>query len=144
MYKQIEIKSILIPLCILIWGVALYFSYTSGYLEISKCYFPAIIINIAGGVLGTYVIICISRWIEKLGKGVAYRYLLFWGRNTLIVLCAHSVEPKIVPWSKVYALIDSRPIGLIIVFCLKVLWAILAVLLVNKYGKRITSCLSRA
>ena len=144
MYKQIEIKSILIPVCILIWGVALYFSYANGRMSIVSSSYPNIIINVIGSIAATYVVIRFSRWIEKIGKSLAYRYLLFWGRNTLIVLCAHLTELNCLPWSKVYALIDSRPIGLIIVFCLKVLWAILAVLLVNKYGKRITSCLSRA
>lgn len=144
MYKQRETKSILIPVCILIWAVALYFSYTSGHMNVVRSFYPDLIVNIIGSVAATYVIVCISRWIEKVGKGVAYQHLLYWGRNTLIALCAHLTELNCLPWSKVYSLIDSRPVGLVIVFCLKVLWATLAVLLVNKYGKRITSCLSRA
>lgn len=139
-----EIKSVFIPISILIWAAALYCSYTNGYMEISKCYFPNVIINVAGGVAATYAIICISRLIEKAGRGAPYRFLLFWGRNTLIALCAHLAELNCIPWFRIYSLIDSRPVGLIVVFCLKILWATLAVLLVNKYKDRINSCLSRA
>lgn len=143
MYKELEIKKIFIPVSIVIWIVALYFSYKNGLISMVSSSYPNPIINILGSITATYIIICVSQWIEKVGRGEIYHYLLFWGRNTLIVLCAHLTELNCLPWSWVYALIDSRPIGLIVVFCLKVLWATLAVLLVNKYGKKITSCLSR-
>lgn len=135
-YNEFEIRKVFFPASVLIWGVALYSCYIAAPPELSKCFFPNVVINVAGGVTGTYVVVCVCRWIERVGRGAVYRYMLFWGRNTLVVLCAHLTELNCVPWSKVYSLIDSRPIGLIVVFCLKVLWATLAVLLVNKYKDR--------
>lgn len=133
-YRRPEVRRILLPVSAAIWGVALYLGYTNGYMEIAFCRFPNVIFNVAGGIFGTYVVIRISRWVEKIGRGAAYRFLLFWGRNTLIVLCAHLAELNCVPWWRIVRpFVDNQSICLAIIFCLKVLWAALAILLINKY-----------
>lgn len=142
-YKELEKRNIFIPLSIVMWSVALYFSFTNGDMLVASSRYPNVVINIVGSIAATYLVVCVSRWISRVGKGPVYRYMLFWGRNTLVALCAHSVEPHIFHFWKVYSLIDIRPIAFIVVFCLKVLWCTLVVLLFNKYKDRIHSFLTR-
>lgn len=56
------------------------------------------IVDYAGALAGSYLVICFSRWLEKRTCFVK-KVLCFWGQNTLIILCIHAVEMKIMPWN---------------------------------------------
>lgn len=131
MYKLLKINKLLFLVSFAIWVVALYFSVCNDKMNIVKSSFPNPIVNVAGSIAASYFILYICRWIEKVCKGRVMDYLLFWGRNTLIVLCAHLTELNCIPWPKVYGLIDCRPVALIVVFCLKsfgMLWQLLSLI----------------
>lgn len=132
MYKALEKPKLFIPVSIAVWVIALYFSYTNDFMSIVKSSYPNPLINISGGICGTYLVVCLSRWLEKIQREKLKDFLIFWGRNTLIVLCAHLTELNCLPWGRVKTLIDCFPISIIVVFSLKVLWALLAILLVNE------------
>lgn len=55
------------------------------------------ILDYAGALAGSYLVICFSRWLEQKTHYIA-KGLRFLGQNTLIMLCVHAVELKVVFW----------------------------------------------
>lgn len=55
------------------------------------------IVDYAGALAGSYIVVCFSRWLEQKTAYIA-KILRFLGQNTLIMLCVHTIELKVMPW----------------------------------------------
>jgi fucose 4-O-acetylase-like acetyltransferase len=138
------IKSGKIQLCIslLIWGVGILFSFTRGHLNVGKCNFPNGIIDVAGAVAGTVVVLNASYFAERKLKKLT-NFLVFFGENSMTVLCAHLFEYMLFPWHIISDSIPNEWISLGVIFILKVLWATVCIILINKiksYKKERVKC----
>jgi len=83
--------------------------------------FPNLYENIFGALGASYVIIQLSKSIER-NKGWLSKLLSYIGRFSLVVLCFHLIEMKLIPWE---SLLPFR--GTCYYLCLfisKVLWAL--------------------
>lgn len=64
-------------------------------------------INIVTGILGSYLVIEISKSIEK-NKNFIKNFLQWCGKNSLYILCIHAIEGRgVIPWNKI---INSKSI----------------------------------
>ena len=96
------------------------------------------VLNFVVAFLGILVIHKLSMIVDAHG-GVAKKMLLFWGRETLFILCIHITETKVLPWWEVrHKIVDTRPfldLTVILGFiCLKMLIAYLGVM-VKRHSK---------
>lgn len=57
------------------------------------------VIDIVGCICASYVVLCISRFIEKKMK-ILTDILSYFGRYSLIVLCIHIIELNLFPWGR--------------------------------------------
>lgn len=134
-----------IPLVILagMAGVWLFCIRTGGTFYVVRNYAGHGLIDILGALSGSYFVIRFSRWLEKRLR-VAASFLKFCGRNSLILLCAHCWELKVLRISswKCFAQIGAlagSSYGHIFAFwstmLVKLLFCIAAVFLVNAVKK---------
>ncbi len=106
---------------VLLWSVALYFSYWHGNMSIVCCAFPDPLINVGGAVAASYLIISLVRKmdeIEIISASRPYHFLCYWGRFSGTVLCCHVIEYRMVNWNLFSNLGKSF---LIVVFILKLI-----------------------
>lgn len=68
---------------------------------------------------------------------VLTKQLAFIGENSLIILCFHLVETKILPWGHFYGIVKPYAIAVPLADILKILWASCGVLVVKKLKKKI-------
>lgn len=126
-------KKYMIILAILIWGVCIFFA---GKLDMVNNFYESGIINILGAICGVYIVILLSKFFDE-NKYRISNVLVKFGRNSLIILCFHLVEMKLIPWwstksylEHIYGINSSF---IIISFILiKLLIAILAIMIVRK------------
>lgn len=130
-HKDGERKRIFIPICVIIWAVAFCVSYLNGNMSMASNKFPNPIINIVGAICGSYLIICLSRRLER--TNLICKFLTFLGENSLLVLCVHLVEQKILPWSIIYGIIPNTYVAYIVVYGCKIIWATGMVILIRKF-----------
>lgn len=72
-------------------------SFKSGYLSLVQCYAKPELLALVGAICGTYLIYIISNNIAKKENKLCSA-LTYLGRITLLILCVHSIEDRIVPW----------------------------------------------
>lgn len=85
----------------LVWGLDILYNIYNGNLSIVSCIFPNPVINIIGGVSAAYLIVCLCSIINNRG-GIFYRWLVWFGNNSMIVLCFHLVELYFIPWGLLF------------------------------------------
>lgn len=104
-----------------------------GHLYMVQNYYGNGLLDMMGAICATYIILLISRMIEKKADLFA-RILTFYGKNSIIVLCFHLIELDTFRWN---LLTDSLGItgtrnGTIVLLIGRILWATLSVIVVNK------------
>lgn len=57
------------------------------------------LLDYAGALAGGYVVLRLSKMLEEKMRLIS-RVLLFFGENSLIVMCVHAVELKVMPWEE--------------------------------------------
>lgn len=115
--KKAEYSAIIaICLMLILWWVDIFWA---SPLLMVKCEYPLLIVNIAGGIGGTYVLFWASRLILNHFKKCSI-FLQWLGRNSLTILCIHLIELEL------YIFRFDPYIRLVIsfVFCLSILWLI--------------------
>ena len=117
-----------------IWAVC--FMYTGLNFEIdvpmsmARCYYSNVPLNILGGFAGTFVILYASKWIEKCGK--IGSWFETYGRNSLVVLCFHTLELEAIPWDDLLPLVGLTPMTIDETIC-KLVWSVLWVFVAIHY-----------
>lgn len=109
-----------------------------GRLYLVRNYFGNGLLDVAGAFCACFFVVKFSGWIEKYAKRIS-GILAFFGKNSLIILCFHTIELKLFPWDHIKSFfseitglnIDSTEI-IIIIIALKVLWSLAGVLIVLK------------
>ncbi|MBR6458807.1 MAG: acyltransferase family protein [Actinomycetaceae bacterium] len=96
-------------------------------------YFENPVLDIAGGIAGTLVIMWLSIWISHIPA--ISTILQAAGRYSLVILCAHVVELDVMPWKWVMAHLNM-PLdsisGILLLLSFKIVWAVAAVLIVRR------------
>lgn len=117
---------------ILVWG---YIILERPTLSLTQAAFPNGVLDIIGAIAGSYFVIDISKYIdEKLDKLASI--LSFYGKNTLIILCAHIIELSIIPWNEKWTQLESIGLPYIlqvwIIVSFKIVWVTVWIFIVNK------------
>lgn len=101
----------LVILMTAVWALAVVFASVS---MIDAAY-HAYVLAVCGAVAGTYVLLYVSRCIARMrAESRVRRFLVWFGANTLIVLCAHTVDRYITVWR-------FLPVGnVVLLICLQV------------------------
>lgn len=101
-------------------------------LSVARNYFGLGPVSAVGAVLVSYSIIFCCKWLEKVG--LIRKFLVWFGTNSLIVLCFHLLDLKFLPWHYMYSLlsmIHMPGIGqFAVVFALKILYVFICTQLV--------------
>lgn len=132
--------------CLIIWGIAITFSIQHDYMSIVRCAFPDLVLNFAGAISATIVLLQLARimveqsWLPSLRLGLEEI-----GSNTLIFLSFHLIELNVFPWEVINRLHISQPVETLCIFSLKILWCFFGIYLVKKnrilqnvfYGRKI-------
>lgn len=88
--------------------------------------YPKGLFSIISALLICYVVLCIAYLIDKRLK-ITKKIFLFFGKNSLVILCFHLIEIYAVPWNIVYSFLDMfsvvKALQYIMVFALRVLFA---------------------
>lgn len=113
---------------VIIWG--LYIAYCGVFSAVQGVLTNGLL-DLFVPAIGTYFVIELSRVIEKRTCYLS-TILEFYGKNTLIILCAHLFELNVFPWDRIWPFLAEEchfgfftQVWIIIVF--KVIWATMAV-----------------
>lgn len=96
---------------LVVWLVCMYI--TKGKFYLVGNYSLNLLIDILGALAGSYVVIFVSIIIEKID--VFKRLFVFWGRNSLVMLCAHIVELTFIPWNRIWGIVGIQNIVLVVI-----------------------------
>lgn len=122
---------ILIP-GIIIWGYIILGETT---LSLTQAAFPNGILDVIGAVIGSYILIIVSQSIDNCCFKVA-EILEYYGKNTLIVLCAHIIELSVIPWDEKLMQLNEKGVPYIlqvwIILGVKIIWATMWIIVINK------------
>lgn len=122
---------VLIP-GIIIWG---YIILGEATLSLTQAAFPNGILDLIGAVIGSYILITVSQSIDNHCFKLA-EILEYYGKNTLIVLCAHIIELSVIPWDEKWMQLNEKGIPYIlqvwIILGVKIIWATMWVVVINK------------
>lgn len=92
--EWVKVNGMVIVLLLMLW-MGIGWSKTLGMVSNSyPYYFFSVISSFAGCVL----IIILSFWFERIGFLPLKKYFVYMGRYSLIILCFHFLELRIVPW----------------------------------------------
>lgn len=124
-----RMSTLWVLLMVVIWIIAFYYG---GHMYLVGCYFGNGLLDIIGALCGTFIVLSVSRCIEKNTKYFS-RFLQFLGRNTLPILCFHLIELNTFPWWKVDEICSQLNYGhsVRVILLLKYLWMLFAVFIVN-------------
>ncbi len=128
-------NSRVVIVCFCFWLVYLILCYlTDTQLSIASAIFPWWIIDFIGATAATICIVWISDMICRITT-ITKNFLVWFGRNSLIVLCFHLMELNLFPWGGVKSFIHSlgvpSPLILIIIYIAKIIFVCIAVILVH-------------
>ena len=113
---------------IAIWGFCILFC---GKLYWVENTFTNGLTDVAGALAGSYLVLRFSRMLEQRVRFLA-RPLRFVGENSLVILCAHTVELQVIHWDWIGEIFDvGWTVEMGITFATKVLFCLLIVWLVK-------------
>lgn len=125
-------------------GLWIFALYNKIYMSFANLSFPYGLLNVIIALAASYLVIRFSQLISTRG-GYCQKILLFYGQNTLIILCFHGLEINVYRWGWFYTLgeqLGLHAIGCQLLVCIvRILFCTLCVLIVNhtKYVKKIFS-----
>lgn len=99
--KYTPSKSIIIIMG-LTWVICIKFSSIS----MVSNYYKTGLLDMIGGICGTYYFVYISKFISKYTKYIKSA-LTFIGKETLVILCFHLIELNLFPWHKLIKLLSN-------------------------------------
>jgi len=70
-------------------------------MSLVKNAFPNLYENVLGALGASYIVIQLSKYIER-HKGWLSNLLSYVGRFSLVVLCFHLIEMKLMPWESIF------------------------------------------
>ena len=105
-----KIKFIYIALLIILWVIG----WTKTLGIVSNTY-PYYIFSVVTSSAGCVIILLLSFWFEKVGNMALDRYFAYMGRYSLVILCFHFLELRIIPW-------EILDVNIILACLLKVLF----------------------
>ena len=115
-------KHLTLPILFLLtalWGAGIAVSYWKGNLSVVRSFFPMPVLNSAGAVAASYLIMKAAQkadHIPKMANSAVYRFFCFWGKNSEIALCIHLIELRTFPWRY----LQHGPVFTIIILILKI------------------------
>lgn len=98
--------------CVALWGLS--FSFFN--MSMSYCYADNYVVNFLGACGGTYVVWHVSKMISRF-SGLLVGFLVWIGRNSLIILCIHAFELN-VPIHVLLHIPSSLTIPFVLGFCI--------------------------
>lgn len=101
-----KIRCVLTAVLVTVWIAAIYRSYTNINMSLVRCYFPDLVLNVAGAIGGSIAVAFIAKGIDK-KEGKINQFINFWGTNSLLVLCIHNVERTFLPYDKLKGFISA-------------------------------------
>lgn len=120
-------------MALIIWGI--YIAYCGIFSAVQGVLTNGLL-DLIVPVIGTFFVLELSKSIEK---HTAYltKILEFYGKNTLIILCAHLFELNVFPWDKIWPfLAEECHLGFYtqvwVLFVFKIIWATVAVLFIKR------------
>lgn len=69
-----------------------------GHLYLVENTFGNGIVDYAGALAGSYLVLIFSRWLEAKTCYTA-KFLRFLGKHSLVMMCVHAVELRVMPWN---------------------------------------------
>lgn len=122
-------NKIIIIISGVLWITGLYFGFGDLYMVMN--FFGNVhydyILYIVTSCIGSYFVLGISKFISdhNCWNNNVNSFLLFCGRNSLFILCAHIIALNLIPWHQLAS-------GYIQIFVCNVLFAVLATCIINK------------
>ena len=90
---------------------------------------PMLPLNVAGAFCGTYIFLYFCKWLDSL-KLIFENKLVAFGQSTMIVLCVHLLDIRLIPWARAPWLNDGHAQtfeAFAFIFSLRLTLAVLAV-----------------
>lgn len=112
LFKSFNKYALLI--CIIIWIIDFYFCYNNKGVNFGVLRFTNIPINYLGAFAGSYIILHFSKWLSHFQNRFV-EILLFWGRYSAIVMCAHFIEHFSLPWVQIIDYLSANNNGYLLV-----------------------------
>ncbi len=93
-------------------------------------------LDILGALAGSYVVIVLCKKMETMLPNLS-KILIFWGRNSLVLLCVHAFDLDVISWSRIYSLLTEKlhlgTVGLLsIIILLKLIFYTCAIWVVGR------------
>ncbi len=132
LFRLIKNRFVIVCSCP-VWGLAVLLSFRHDFMSLVRCAFPDLPVNILGACAAELVLLSAALALEKHSLLPRTRAWMEWiGRNTLPFLCFHLIEMKILPWH-LFDLLGWHPLPKqILIFCLKLTWCMLGVVVANR------------
>lgn len=126
--KPAKIQYVAFASCV--WLICIIFG---GQLYMVKNYYGNGLFDVIGAVCATYIVLLLSKAIEKKLNIIA-KILNFYGKNTLMILCFHLIDLDTFPWEVMTNSlhITGTRSGSLLVLAGRIVWVTIAVLLANK------------
>lgn len=109
--------------------------YNKIYMSMSGISFPNGLLNVIIAFVASYLVVKFSQVINEKTNWIR-KVLVFYGQNSLIVLCFHALEINIIRWPWCYKIAEVLGIGelgaLVIIFISRTIFCTLGVFIVNK------------
>ena len=123
--------------CVILWLTALVMVfYTRTHMSLVRYELPHGLLDVFGAIGAVGLILELSRRISK-RDNILNKLLLFFGENSLIVMCVHYIDTSILPLQQIYdkyliGSLSSKLFFLITFLILRLFWTALGVLAVRK------------
>ena len=127
----------LVGLSAVAWTIA--FVLDAGKMYLVTSYFTNIPLDVLGGIAGSLLLLFVSGLLAKVP--LVSRGLAAFGRDSLTVLCLHMIDLRVIPWNLVLDRMGASEEALghwpfiLVMFALKVAWAVLGLLALRALGK---------
>jgi len=127
--KVFQIESCLITVInFVVWCICVFMSKGVWHMAGNVSY--NIPVDIIGGIAGSYFVISLSKYISKIK--IISGWLKKIGKYSCIILCSHTIELFVMPWSNILDTMNiyNESLRLLLMFSMKMIWCIMSVVLV--------------
>jgi len=97
---------VVVLLCGLVWLVDLYYAMKGDTPNFGFSYYPDEILNLAGAVAASYLVLALSRRLSLLK--IPTSIFTYFGRYSGVVLCFHFIEQVFIDWPNTIATLSDR------------------------------------
>ena len=137
-YNMMEKKIVSIGfLALILWSMAL----KSNAIELSARFyreFPLCIWSFCGAIAGSYVVFIVAD--ELLNKLPFVReFFIFCGKNSLLILCIHVIEDKVINWQTLISIVGRPFVTAICIASVRTIFVIFICFFVIRIKKKLTN-----